>query len=117
MPLQQHHHQQQQHIQYGSTGGGGGGGGTSTNFKELNYINKEYVKDRNVSTGKKTSTLTNTKFNQKNVGTGTKREYMAPLAAAENGNGRRYTMNGGGDGAGNAAAAPASANNGNINNK
>lgn len=45
------------------------------NFKELNYINTEYVKDRNVSNGKKTSTLT-TKFNQKNFGTATKREFM-----------------------------------------
>lgn len=41
--------------------------------KELNYINTEYVKDRNVfvTAGKKTSgTLATTKFNQKNSGAG-----------------------------------------------
>lgn len=38
------------------------------NIKELNYINTEYVKDRNVSNGKKVSnTLTATKYNQKSV--------------------------------------------------
>lgn len=40
--------------------------------KESNYASTEYVKDRNVfvTAGKKTSTLTTTKFNQKNSGSG-----------------------------------------------
>lgn len=52
-------------------------GSDAPNIKELNYINTEYVKDRNVSNGKKVSnTLTATKYNQKSVAE-TKRALLA----------------------------------------